>query len=167
MIAFLTAAATFKKVAVEMQTELTNSCIELGKGLGVPEADRSELRRKSDLLAHRADGVDDVTPEGVAAALDLVVYYTDMLDQRRRQPTDDLTSALLAAEIDGDRLTDDEIVGFLFLMVVAGNETTTKLLGNAWYWANRNPDEKSAAFADPDLISPWIEETLPRPAGVR
>lgn len=128
--------------------------------MGVPEADRSELRRKSDLLVHRADGVDDVTPEGVAAALDLVVYYTDMLDQRRRQPTDDLTSALLAAEIDGDRLTDDEIVGFLFLMVVAGNETTTKLLGNAWYWANRNPDEKSAAFADPDLISPWIEETL-------
>ena len=56
-----------------------------------------------------------------------------MVAQRRKKPTDDLTSALLEAEIDGDRLGDDEIMAFLFLMVVAGNETTTKLLGNAAY----------------------------------
>ena len=76
------------------------------------------------------------------------------------QRTDDLTSALLDAEVDGDRLTDDEIMGFLFLMVVAGNETTTKLLGNAWYWAWRNPDERAKPFADPARIPAWIEETL-------
>src|SRR3546814_11757963 len=83
-----------------------------------------------------------------------------MLAQRRGRPTDDLTSALLAAEVDGDRLTDDEIMGFLFLMVVAGNETTTKLLGNAWYWAWRNPDQRAVPFGDPGRIADWVEETL-------
>ncbi len=128
--------------------------------MGVPVADRQELRRLSDLLVHREEGVYDVPPEGVAAALELVVYYTDMLDQRRKQRTDDLTSALLDAEIEGDRLTDDEIISFLFLMVVAGNETTTKLLGNAWYWGWRNPDQLAKPFADPAKIVPWVEETL-------
>jgi cytochrome P450 len=128
--------------------------------MGVPVADRQELRRLSDLLVHREEGVNDVPPEGMAAALELVVYYADMLAQRRARPTDDLTSALLAAEGDGDRLTDDEITGFLFLMVVAGNETTTKLLGNAWYWAWRNPAQKAKPFADPSRIPMWIEETL-------
>ena len=51
--------------------------------------------------------------------------------------------------MDGDKLTDDEVIAFLFLMVVAGNETTTKLLGNAWYWGWRNPDQRAKPFADP------------------
>ncbi|MEZ5323135.1 MAG: cytochrome P450 [Microthrixaceae bacterium] len=83
-----------------------------------------------------------------------------MLARRKAEPTDDLTSALLAAEVDGDRLTDDEITGFLFLMVVAGNETTTKLLGNALYWGWRNPDQGAKPFADPGRIPMWVEETL-------
>jgi cytochrome P450 len=128
--------------------------------IGVPEADRDEVRRLSDLLVHREEGMDDVPPAGVEAAFSLITYYADMLAQRRATPTDDLTSALLAAEIDGDRLTEDEIMGFLFLMVVAGNETTTKLLGNAWYWAWRNPGERAKPFADPGRIHSWIEETL-------
>lgn len=128
--------------------------------VGVPVVDRDELRRLSDLLVHREEGMDDVPPAGVEAAFALVAYYADMLAQRRARRTDDLTSALLDAEIDGDRLTDDEIMGFLFLMVVAGNETTTKLLGNAWYWAWRNPAERAKPFADPARIPAWIEETL-------
>jgi cytochrome P450 len=83
-----------------------------------------------------------------------------MVAQRRENPTDDLTSALLGAEIDGDRLTDDEIIGFMFLMVVAGNETTTKLLGNALYWAGRNPAEYAKVAADPERVPDWVEETL-------
>jgi cytochrome P450 len=128
--------------------------------LGVPSVDRDELRRLSDLLVHREEGVDDVPPAGVEAALTLVTYYADLLAQRRARPTEDLTSALLAAEVDGDRLSEDEIIGFLFLMVVAGNETTTKLLGNAWYWAWRNPDERAKPFADPGRVPAWVEETL-------
>jgi cytochrome P450 len=51
-------------------------------------------------------------------------------------------------------------MGFLFLMVVAGNETTTKLLGNACYWAWRNPDQRAKPFADPSRVPAWVEETL-------
>ncbi len=131
--------------------------------MGVPVADRAELRRLADLLVHREEGVQDVPPAGVEAALTLAGYYADMIAQRRRQRTDDLTSALIDAEIDGDRLSDDEITAFLFLMVVAGNETTTKLLANAWYWAWRFPDAREVALgATPadETVESWVEETL-------
>ncbi len=127
---------------------------------GVPSADRAELRRLADLVLHREDGVYDVPAEGLEAALHLVAYYQEMLEERRTSPRDDMTSALMAAEIDGDRLTDEEIVAVLFLMVVAGNETTTKLLGNAWYWGWRNPDQGALPFADPGRVPDWVEETL-------
>ncbi|NQE72355.1 putative cytochrome P450 123 [Nocardia gamkensis] len=90
----------------------------------------------------------------------LLGYYAEMVAERRRARRDDLTSALLDAEIDGDTLTDEEIIGFLFLMVVAGNETTTKLLGNALYWGARNPGEYAKVVADPGLVADWVEETL-------
>ncbi len=128
--------------------------------VGVPRVDRAEVRRLADVVVHREDGVLDVPAAGMEAAMALVAYYQDMVDERRRSRQDDLTSALVDAEIDGDKLTDDEIIAFLFLMVVAGNETTTKLLGNAWYWAWRNPAERSKPFGDPDRVTSWIEETL-------
>jgi cytochrome P450 len=128
--------------------------------LGVPQADREMLRKQSDLLIHREEGVTDVPPAGVEAAFALVVYYADLSAERRAHPGDDLVSALCAAEVDGDRLTDDEITSFLFLMVVAGNETTTKLLAHAWYWGWQNPDQLAKPFADPARIPDWVEETL-------
>ncbi|MEU0542621.1 cytochrome P450 [Nocardia sp. NPDC005978] len=128
--------------------------------LGVPEADRAELRRQADLLLHREEGVLDVPVPAMEAAIFLIGYYADMLAIRRKQRTDDLTSVLLDVEADGDKLTDDEILGFMFLMVVAGNETTTKLLGNALYWAGRNPEQYAKAAANPELVGDWVEETL-------
>lgn len=128
--------------------------------VGVPLEDRQNLRSLADAVMHREDGVADVPQSALVAAMDLLVYYADMVKQRRRQPTDDLTSALLEAEIDGDRLGDDEIMAFLFLMVVAGNETTTKLLGNAIYWAGMNPDQLAGVLADHTRIPLWVEETL-------
>jgi cytochrome P450 len=128
--------------------------------VGVPRVDRAEIRRLADLVVHREDGLFDVPPAGMDAAFALVTYYQAMIDERRRSRTDDLASALLDAELDGDKLTDDEIIAFLFLMVVAGNETTTKLLGNAWYWGWRNPPERAKPFTDPARVAEWIEETL-------
>ena len=128
--------------------------------MGVPVADRDEVRRLADLLVHREEGVEDVPPAGIEAAITLFGYYTEMIAQRRRQPTDDLTSALLVAEIDGDRLDDEDIVAFLFLMVVAGNETTTKLLGHCLYWAWANPAEREKVWSGSHTIEQWIEETL-------
>ncbi len=128
--------------------------------IGVPVRDRDWVRGLADAVMHREEGVLDVPASAADAAMKLVQYYADMVEQRRSRRTEDLTSALLDAEIDGDRLTEDEIIGFLFLMVVAGNETTTKLLGNALYWGWHNPDQLAKPFADPERIPDWIEETL-------
>ena len=128
--------------------------------LGVPVADRVRLRTASDLLVHREEGVTDVPQAGVEAAFELAVYYADLIAERRANPQDDLVSALCQVETDGDRLSDDEITAFLFLMVVAGNETTTKLLAHAWYWGWANPDERAKSFDDPSRIPDWAEEPL-------
>jgi cytochrome P450 len=128
--------------------------------VGVPRADRAEVRRLADLVVHREEGLFDVPQAGMDAALTLVGYYQGMVDDRRRARQHDLTSDLLEAEIDGDKLTDEEVIGFLFLMVVAGNETTTKLLGNAWYWGWRHPEQGTKPFDDPDRVGDWTEETL-------
>ncbi|RPA57152.1 cytochrome P450 [Gordonia oryzae] len=133
--------------------------------LGVPESDRAFLRTQSDLLLHREEGVLDVPEAAVYAYIELHKYYSALIAERRTNLGDDLVSALLTAEIDdesGDKtaLSDDEIVGFMVLMVVAGNETTTKLLANALYWAWRNPDEMARVIADSDLVPDWTEETL-------
>ncbi len=128
--------------------------------MGVPQQDRAEIRRMADLVVHREEGVPDVPVAAMEASLNLVGYYADMLTERRARRTEDLTSALLDAEMDGDRLTDDEIIGFMFLMVVAGNETTTKLLGNALYWGAAGKDEAAKVLRDPERAPEWTEETL-------
>ncbi|WP_436698805.1 cytochrome P450 [Nocardioides sp. BYT-33-1] len=128
--------------------------------MGVPESDRDEVRRLADLVVHREDGVRDVPQAGMEASFALFDYYGEMVRRRRASATDDLTSALVAAELDGDRLTDGEIMAFLFLMVVAGNETTTKLLGNALFHLAAYPDQQAQVLADPALVPAWIEETL-------
>ncbi|GLP73680.1 cytochrome P450 [Mycobacterium antarcticum] len=128
--------------------------------MGVPDEDRVRIRALADGVMHRDDGVSDVPAEAMQASGDLLVYYADMVTTRRKKPSDDLTSALLEAEIDGDKLTDEEIMAFLFLMVVAGNETTTKLLANAAYWGFKNPAELAPVFDDHSLVKPWVEETL-------
>ena len=128
--------------------------------MGVPETDRAELRRLADLVMHREEGVQDVPEDSMVAALDLITYYQGMVAERRKQRTEDLTSALLDAEIDGEKLDQDEILSFLFLMVVAGNETTTKLLANALFWGHEYPAQSRLVLDDPALVPAWVEETL-------
>lgn len=128
--------------------------------MGVPEEDRDRIRALADGVMHREDGVNDVPAEAIEASLNLIVYYQEMVAARRSRLTDDLTSALLEAEIDGDRLTDEEVLGFMFLMVIAGNETTTKLLANAAFWGHRNPDQLGPVFDDVERVPLWVEETL-------
>ena len=128
--------------------------------LGVPEADRAELRRLADVVVHRDDGVLDVPPAAAAASLELIVYSLDLVAQRRAQRRDDLTSVLLDGDVVGERLTDEARCAFLFLMVVAGNETTTKLLGNMWWWADRHPGQKQRVLAGEVTIAQWVDETL-------
>ncbi|WP_084780933.1 cytochrome P450 [Planobispora rosea] len=128
--------------------------------MGVPEADRDELRRLADLVVHREEGLNDVPPAGMEASLTLVGYYQDLVAERRRSPGADLPSALLTAREGRDRLSEEEVIAFLFLMVVAGNETTTKLLANALHWGRRNPVQLAKPMADPARVGDWVEETL-------
>ncbi len=128
--------------------------------MGVPEADRAELRRLADLVMHREEGVQDVPEDSMVAAMDLIVYYQEMVAERRRSRTEDLTSALIDAEVDGEKLDEDEILSFLFLMVVAGNETTTKLLANAVFWGHEYPEQSRLVLDDPERAPQWVEESL-------
>lgn len=128
--------------------------------MGVPEPDRASIRALADRVLHREDGVADVPQSAMQASAQLMAYYVELIAKFRKNPADNLTSALLQAEIDDDKLSDEEIMAFLFLMVIAGNETTTKLLANAVYWAARNPDQLAGVFADGSRIPLWVEETL-------
>ena len=133
----------------------------ISKLLGVPDGDQEELRGWSDALLHRAEGDMEVTPAGIDAAYRLYKYFSAFVSERRHVPgDDDLAGALLAAESDGEQLTDDQVVGFLFLLIIAGNETTTKLLGNCLLALQRFPSERAKVIAGPARIPDAVEEIL-------
>jgi cytochrome P450 len=103
----------------------------------------------------------DVTPAGIDAAYQLYKYFSAFVAERRTDPgADDLAAALVAAESEGEHLTDDQVVGFLFLLIIAGNETTTKLLGNCLLAMQRFPEEKAKVVGDPRRVPDAIEEIL-------
>jgi len=133
----------------------------ISKMLGVPDGDQHQLRAWSDALLHREEGVPDVTPAGIAAATHLYKYFTAYVADRRAHPGgDDFTAALIAAEPDGEALTDEQVVGFCFLLIIAGNETTTKLLGNCMLALQRFPVERAKVMADFARIPDAVEEIL-------
>src|ERR1700751_744062 len=80
--------------------------------MGVPLEDRDRIRAMADGVMHREDGVNDVPQSVIEASITLMVHYPEMIPARRKKAADDLTTALLEAEIGGDRLTDDEVLGF-------------------------------------------------------
>ncbi len=83
-----------------------------------------------------------------------------LLDERRTTPQDDLMSALLGAEIEGEKLLDEEILGFCYQLIVAGNDTTTSLIGNGAVLLANHPDQKKLLAEDPSRIPNAVEEML-------
>ena len=132
--------------------------------LGVPPADRASFRAWSgDLVrgAHTPDlGPARLRDAAMRAAMELYRYFGDLLAERRSTPRDDLASALLAAEIDGRALSEDELLGFCFLLLIAGHETTANLLGNALLALARRPDARAALARDPALFATAVDELL-------
>ncbi|CAG6395002.1 cytochrome P450 [Streptomyces cocklensis] len=126
--------------------------------IGVPADDRAEARRLINLAFHRPPGARDMTPENAQAMGELAGLFVRWVAERRSTPAEDLLTTLAQAEVDGSPLTDPEIISLLGLLVTAGYETSLRLLGNAWYWAWRNPEQLARAFDGG--ISEWIEETL-------
>jgi cytochrome P450 len=133
--------------------------IVIAELLGVPAEDQEWFKEKSTAVAQ----FDPTARRDAAAAgpaIELGRYLAEVLAERRREPRDDLLSALLAAEIDGQRLSDVELIGFGFLLLVAGNETTTNLISNAAILLDRHRDQRRLLLEDPGRISGAIEEFL-------
>ncbi len=128
--------------------------------MGIPEADRRPLRRLSDTVVHREEGSTEVSARSIQASLELRDYFAGWVADAKRRDREDLTATILRAEIDGERLSDQEVIGFLFLLVVAGHETTTHLLGNALYWLWRHPEQRARVSANASLVPRWVDETL-------
>ena len=128
--------------------------------MGIPRADRAPLRALSDAMVHREEGSSEISARSLEASRELRAYFAAWVRDAKRRERDDLTAAILRAEIRGDRLSEEEVLGFLFLLVLAGHETTTNLLGNALYWLWRHPGERARVTADPSLVPGWVEETL-------
>ncbi|WP_406347504.1 cytochrome P450 [Streptomyces sp. NBC_00144] len=126
--------------------------------LGVPEWDWDLIRADTDALNVREDMSDQRGPTATAAALRMAQYFVGLVTDLRKSPGQDLTSTLTAAEVDGRRLTDSEIVGFLFVMVGAGNESTGKTIGNAWYHGHLAREVQQAGLNG--RADKWANETL-------
>ncbi|MEV0306455.1 cytochrome P450 [Nonomuraea fuscirosea] len=127
--------------------------------VGVPVTDRKQILAWSNESLGRDEVTGAVTAASAAATRELMGYYAQLIADRRAHLGDDLVSALIAAEIDGEQLSDTDIGAVLLLLGVAGNESTTKILGNAWYQAARHPDQRRTAF-QLGRIDGWMEETL-------
>jgi cytochrome P450 len=135
--------------------------------LGVPLADEPQFRRWSAQLTRfidgfaPTDGAAGETPDWVAGLVDMHRYVNDLIADRRAHPGgDDLISALLAAEEDGDALTHDELVSSVVLLLVAGHETTVNLIAAGVLALLRHPDRFAALRADPGLAPAVVEEVL-------
>jgi cytochrome P450 len=131
--------------------------IVIAELLGVPPQDRARFKRWSDAVVSLAGGAE---MSGFAAQREMATYFMGIIEQRRRQPGDDLISGLLQAEIGGERLSLPELLGFCALLLVAGNETTTNLIGNALHCFAERPDVWERLRAEPALVPQAIEEVI-------
>ncbi|MDN4619828.1 cytochrome P450 [Paenibacillus sp. PsM32] len=139
--------------------------IVIAELIGVPTSDRDKFKEWSDVQVKGArDDSDEAFQELMAEKAknheELSNYFTAIMEQRRVQPEDDLISLLLAAEIDGQKLTDKEIVGFCILLLAAGNETTTNLITNGVRILAEQPQLQEQLREHPEMIQTAVEETL-------
>jgi cytochrome P450 len=129
--------------------------------LGVPVADRERFRHWSDEAVRTlGDGTLDDRRRAEAAMEELGQYIEAIAEERRREPREDLISALVQAEEAGDHLTRNELFTTCVLLLVAGNETTTKLIGNSVVALLRSPDQLELLRREPERMPAAVEELL-------
>ena len=131
--------------------------------LGVPASDRDQLKAWSEDFAEVLGNFQhnpDRAPRVLRSVAEMGAYFRDAVRDHRVRPRDDLISAFLAAEQDGDRLSEEEIVANLIVVMVGGQETTTNLIGNGLLTLLRHPDELEKLRADLSLIPSAVEELL-------
>jgi cytochrome P450 len=137
--------------------------------LGVPGADHQQFKRWSDDVASALSGIDSgasreelqtlyITAQN--SLMELSAYFRERVVELRRQPQENLLSALVQAEEQGDRLTEDELFANCVLLMIAGHETTTNLIGNGMLALLQNPSKQELLKQNPDLIASAVEELL-------
>ena len=136
--------------------------IIIAEMLGVPPADRAMFKRWSDEIVARlgTNFTPEIDPDMQRVREEFAEYMTEQLARHRQAPRDDLISALLAAEIEGRKLTEEELITFCILLLVAGNETTTNLIGNAVRCFLDHPAELERVRSDLSLAPSAVEEVL-------
>ena len=126
--------------------------------LGVEASRREDFKRWSNATIGNSTGP---LPEDRAHDVaEFQQFFAEVVEERRRAPQDDMVSALVRAEGADETLTTDEIISFAMLLLIAGNETTTNLIGNAMLALTEHPDELRKVVDDPSLIPSMIEEAL-------
>ncbi|MEV0564308.1 cytochrome P450 [Dactylosporangium sp. NPDC050588] len=124
--------------------------------LGIPQEDQTEFRRWTGVLV-----AGSVERSGVPeAAASFLAYLRTLIATKRAEPADDLLSALIATTDEGDRLDEDELTSMVFLLLIAGHETTVNLIGNGMWTLLTRPEEHRRLLADPALIPRAVEEFL-------
>ncbi len=130
--------------------------------LGIPTDDLPQFKLWSDHVSRTLEPT--ITPDELKLAQrsnkELAAYFEGIIEQRRAEPRDDLVSQLIAAEQAGDQLTHDELQVTLRLILVAGNETTTNLIGNGLLALLRHPEQLERLRREPDLMESAIDELL-------
>ncbi len=138
--------------------------IVIAELLGVREEDRELFKGWSDTLVEGFSGKDE-SPQQLAArkqqaSRELYQYFMGVIEQRKAKPQHDLVSALLAAEVEGEKLDIPHLLSFCLLLLVAGNETTTNLIGNAVICLTEQPGRWRQLADHRELLDTAIEEAL-------
>jgi cytochrome P450 len=131
--------------------------------LGVPVADHAQLKEWSADFAEMLGNFQhnpDRFPRILRSVEDMTSYFRSAMQEQRLHPRDGLVSAMMAADVDGAKLTEDEIIANLIVTMVGGQETTTNLIGNGVLTLLRNPSAMDQLHADPSLIPSAVEELL-------
>ena len=128
--------------------------IVIAELLGIPTQDRQQFKRWSDSIVSPAH------LEKKQAVIAMNTYFLNIIAQRRQQQQDDLISALLNAQLDGASLSNAELLNFCRLLLVAGHETSTNLIGNALLTFDEYPEVMDELRAAPDLIPAAVEEVI-------
>jgi cytochrome P450 len=134
----------------------------ISRMLGIPEADHGRIRELSGLLVRTLEPIGDpeLLTEINRARLEMQDIVRGLIAYKREHPGEDLLTALIAAEQDGDRLSDEELVAQVVLLYVAGHETTVNLIGNGTLALLRAPDELKKLRETPDVAANAVEEML-------
>lgn len=122
--------------------------------LGIPPEDRQQFRTWTQAIIAKQDET------AVSAMKDFFYYIKALLDKKRAHPASDLISSLLQVKEDGDQLSEDELISMIFLLIVAGHETTVNLIGNGTLALLQHPEQMRLLQSDPSLIPGAVEELL-------